>query len=126
MVRNNYTPQGVYYPQVNPGIQPFPSNQMTCAYVQGKEAAKAYPIGPGQFAILVNTEDSYIYTKTTDQYGRPMPIRIFKCIEEFEESDKQQEYVTKSDLDNVINEIKELLKPKQNNFKNQSAKEDKQ
>ena len=126
MVRNNYTPQGVYYPQVNPGIQPFPNNQMTCAYVQGKESAKAYPIAPGQFVILVDTENSYIYTKTTDQYGRPMPIRIFKCTEEFEDSNPQSNYVSKTDFDNFKNEIKELLKPKQSNFKNQSAKEDKQ
>lgn len=119
MVRNNYPMQGVYYPMQN--------SQMVCAYVQGEPAAKAYPIAPGQFAVLLDTEDNILYTKTTDQFGRPMPVRIFDYTERITNSNEQvNNFVTKSDFDNFKNEIKEMLRPKQNNYKNQSAKEDKQ
>ena len=119
MVRNNYPMQGAYYPMQN--------SQMVCAYVQGEPAAKAYPIAPGQFAVLLDSESNTLYTKTTDQFGRPLPIRIFDYTERIDNSNEQSNnYVTKSDFESFKNEIKELLRPKQNNYKNQSAKEDKQ
>jgi hypothetical protein len=120
MVRYNQPLQGAYYPQQN-------FNSPTCAYVQGEAAAKAYPVAPGQFVVLIDTEDPVIYTKTTDQFGRPMPIRILDYVERVENPPEQaNNYVSKSDFDNFKNEIKEMLKPKQNNYKNQPAKEDKQ
>lgn len=120
MVRYNQPLQGGYYPQQN-------FNSPTCAYVQGEAAAKAYPVAPGQFVVLIDTELPVIYTKTTDQFGRPLPIRILDYVERVENQHEQvNNYVSKSDFDNFKNEIKELLKPKQNNYKNQSAKEDKQ
>jgi len=120
MVRYNQSLQGAYYPQQN-------FNSPICAYVQGEAAAKAYPVAPGQFAVLIDTELPVIYTKTTDQFGRPLPIRILDYVERVENPPEQvNNYVSKSDFDNFKNEIKEMLKPRQNNYKNQSAKEDKQ
>jgi hypothetical protein len=120
MVRYNQPLQGAYYPQQN-------FNSPICAYVQGEAAAKAYPVAPGQFAVLIDTELPVIYTKTTDQFGRPLPVRILDYVERVENPPEQvNNYVSKSDFDNFKNEIKEMLKPRQNNYKNQSAKEDKQ
>jgi hypothetical protein len=120
MVRYNQSLQGAYYPQQN-------FNSPICAYVQGEAAAKAYPVAPGQFAVLIDTELPVIYTKTTDQFGRPLPVRILDYVERIENPPEQvNNYVSKSDFDNFKNEIKEMLKPRQNNYKNQSAKEDKQ
>ena len=120
MVRYNQPLQGAYYPQQN-------FNSPTCAYVQGEAAAKAYPVAPGQFVVLIDTELPVIYTKTTDQFGRPLPIRILDYVERVENPPEQvNNYVSKSDFDNFKNEIKEMLKPRQNNYKNQSAKEDRQ
>jgi hypothetical protein len=120
MVRYNQSLQGAYYPQQN-------FNSPICAYVQGEAAAKAYPVAPGQFAVLIDTELPVIYTKTTDQFGRPLPIRILDYVERVENPPEQvNNYVSKSDFDNFKNEIKEMLKPRQNNYKNQSAREDKQ
>ena len=118
MVRYNQPLQGNYYPQ---------QNMLSCAYVQGEAAAKAYPVAPEQFVVLIDTELPVIYTKTTDQFGRPLPIRILDYVERVEKTEEQlnSNYVTKSDFDDFKNEIKELLKPKQNNYKSQSAKEDK-
>ena len=110
---------------------PMQNNMLSCAYVQGEAAAKAYPVAPGQFVVLIDTELPVIYTKTTDQFGRPMPIRILDYVERVDlpvEQPKNSEYITKSDLDNFKNEIIDLLKNnqnKQNNFKKQDKEEQK-
>ena len=119
MVRYNQPLQGTYYPQ---------QNMLLCAYVQGEAAAKAYPVAPRQFVVLIDTELPVIYTKTTDQFGRPLPIRILDYVERVEKTEEQlnSNYVTKSDFDNFKEEIKSILRPKQGNLKNQFAKEDKQ
>lgn len=123
MVRYNQPLQGAYYPQQN-------FNSPICAYVQGEAAAKAYPVAPGQFAVLIDTELPVIYTKTTDQFGRPQPIKILDYVERVEntnEPKKSEDYVSKADFDNFKNEIKELLKNnqnRQNNYKKQPDKEE--
>lgn len=110
---------------------PMQNNMLSCAYVQGEAAAKAYPVAPGQFVVLIDTEDPVIYTKTTDQFGRPMPIRILDYVERVDppvEQPKNSEYITKSDFDKFKNEIIDLLKTnqnKQNNFKKQDREEQK-
>ena len=110
---------------------PMQNNMLSCAYVQGEAAAKAYPVAPGQFVVLIDTEDPVIYTKTTDQFGRPMPIRILDYVERVDtpvEQPKNSEYITKSELDKFKNEIIDLLKTnqnKQNNFKKQDKEEQK-
>lgn len=110
---------------------PMQNNMLSCAYVQGEAAAKAYPVAPGQFVVLIDTEDPVIYTKTTDQFGRPMPIRILDYIERVDppvEQPKNSEYITKSDFDKFKNEVIDLLKTnqnKQNNFKKQDREEQK-
>ena len=110
---------------------PMQNNMLSCAYVQGEAAAKAYPVAPGQFVVLIDTEDPVIYTKTTDQFGRPMPIRILDYVERVDtpvEQPKNPEYITKSDFDKFKNEILDLLKTnqnKQNNFKKQDKEEQK-
>lgn len=110
---------------------PMQNNMLSCAYVQGEAAAKAYPVAPGQFVVLIDTEDPVIYTKTTDQFGRPMPIRILDYVERVDppvEQPKNPEYITKSDFDKFKNEILDLLKNnqnKQNNFKKQDKEEQK-
>lgn len=129
MVRYNQPLQGPYSPLPNPGMQSFQNNLLSCAYVQGEAAAKAYPVAPGQFVVLIDTELPVIYTKTTDQFGRPLPIRILDYVERVENPNpevKNENYVTKSDLDNFKNEIKEMLKPRQSNYKDRPVKEDKQ
>ena len=110
---------------------PMQNSMLSCAYVQGEAAAKAYPVAPGQFVVLIDTEDPVIYTKTTDQFGRLMPIRILDYVERVEQSIEQTknlEYITKIDFDNFKNEILDLLKTnqnKQNNFKKQDKEEQK-
>ena len=106
---------------------PFPqttrqSNEITCQYVQGLEAAKAFPLGPGQFAVLIDISDPVIYTKSTDQFGRPSPVKILDYTERVQNNNPLPQtvtdnFVTKNDFEEFKNEIKEMLRPRQNNYK---------
>ena len=50
-------------------------------WVQGESAAKAYPVMPGQSMILMDSEATLMYIKSTDQSGMPLPLRIFEYTE---------------------------------------------
>lgn len=87
MAYNNYFPQS-YFPQYygNPQVS---GNLLQTAqagsvaqssgiiWVQGEAAAKAYPVGSGQSVLLMDSEDSVMYIKSTDQSGMPQPLRVF-------------------------------------------------
>lgn len=87
MAYNNYFPQQ-YYPQYY-SAQQMPQNAPQIAssaqqansggiiWVQGENAAKAYPVASGQSVLLMDSEDSVMYIKSTDQSGMPQPLRIF-------------------------------------------------
>lgn len=50
-------------------------------WVQGEAAAKSYPVAPGNTVLLMDSEQSRFFMKTTDQSGMPMPLRIFEFKE---------------------------------------------
>ena len=91
MAYNNYFPQS-YYPLYY-GNQGIGQNQPQIAqntqqaqsgnfiWVQGEAAAKAYPVASGQSVLLMDSEDSVMYIKSTDQSGMPQPLRIFEYKE---------------------------------------------
>lgn len=124
MAYNNYVPQ-FYPPQQQTGLNYVnytqqnnqQNNRIICEYVQGEEAAKSYPVAPGQFAVLLDIEKPVIYTKTTDQFGRPQPIKILDYVERVQTpapASTQTNFVSKDDFDAFKNEIKDLLRPRQN------------
>lgn len=87
MAYNNYFPQQ-YYPQFygNQQMQqntpqvaqaPQQTSSGNLIWVQGENAAKAYPVGAGQSVLLMDSEESVFYIKSTDQSGMPQPLRIF-------------------------------------------------
>lgn len=91
MAYNNYFPQG-YYPnyygnqQMPPQGSQMASNAQQSSgsgiiWVQGENAAKAYPVASGQSILLMDSEDSVMYIKSTDQSGMPQPLRIFEYKE---------------------------------------------
>lgn len=115
----------------------YPAPQMqgnlTAAYVQGEAAAKSYPVAPGQLAILIDTEDPVIYTKTTDQFGRPLPIKILDYKERVPVSPipaaTSDNYLTKDEFasfkDEIMAAIKESTRQNRpNNFKRPERKEE--
>ena len=54
-------------------------------WVQGESAAKSYPVAAGQSVLLMDSESSVMYIKSTDQSGMPLPLRIFDYTERTEE-----------------------------------------
>ena len=116
-------------PQPQPGI-----NNLVAAYVLGEQDAKAYPVAPSCMAILIDMENPVIYTKSVDQFGRPVQFKILEYTER-PQIDQQantpdkivtDNFVTKDDLDRFKNEIREMLRPnnsKPNNYK-KPARED--
>lgn len=95
------------------------SNNIVCAYVPSEQAANSYPLGPNQFGVFIDTDKPIIYTKKTDQFGRPQPMQILDYTVRGQnnvENNSSDNFVTKDDLNKFKDEIKEIVKSsKQNN-----------
>lgn len=46
-------------------------------WVQGEEGAKAYMVAAGNSMLLMDSENSAFYIKSTDASGMPLPLRVF-------------------------------------------------
>lgn len=46
-------------------------------WVQGEEGAKAYMVAAGNSVLLMDSENSTFYIKSTDTSGMPLPLRVF-------------------------------------------------
>lgn len=77
---NNYpsymNPQNYIYPQQAVQQQPTPQNS-GIVWVQGEAGAKSYLVGAGQSVLLMDSESSTFYIKSTDASGMPLPLRVF-------------------------------------------------
>ena len=56
-------------------VQQQPSNGIV--WVQGLSAAKSYPVVPNTTVMLLDSESSTFYLKTSDASGMPLPLRVF-------------------------------------------------
>lgn len=117
MVYNNYTPQ--FYPPVHSTAMPTQRQpNVNVAYVQGENAAKAYPISAGQIMYLFDTENPVMYIKSTDQSGFPLPVRIFdykERIQNEKENPKSKDepkldFISRDEFDKFREEIKNEIK----------------
>ena len=93
MAYNNYFPQNQYqqpyYPQYQqvPPVQqvqvptPQPQENNGVIWVSGIEGAKSYLVGAGRSVLLMDSESSTFYLKSTDMSGMPQPLRIFDYTE---------------------------------------------
>jgi len=78
-------PQNYLYPQQQ---QPMPTPQAQAqtpsaglTWVQGEAGAKSYLVGAGQSVLLMDSENSCFYIKSTDNSGMPLPLRVFDYSE---------------------------------------------
>lgn len=102
------------------------STPNTFVWVQGEQAAKSYPVAPGNQVLLFDSDDSVFYIKKADQTGRPLPLEVY----EFRKKEDNEvmptttvvypEYATKDDVRNIIRE--ELASFKSYNGKHYSPK----
>ena len=61
-----------------------PSNGIV--WVQGENAAKSYPVAPNTTIMLLDSESSTFYLKTSDASGMPLPLRVFEYKERTQNS----------------------------------------
>lgn len=60
---------------------PPPQQNNGLTWVQGETGAKSYMVGPGQSALLMDSESMRFYLKSADNSGMPQPLRIFEYKE---------------------------------------------
>lgn len=121
-----YQPQ--MYQQPNYSMQSQPtqmqtmpqtSNYSDMIFVQGKEAAKVYPVARGNSVVLFDSEGDKFYIKAVDNTGMPMRLRTFSYVEVMEdephgmsslapqEIDTSQ-FATKAEMNSLINTVDAL------------------
>ena len=89
----NYYPMGQQMPSAMPDQlaqlrqaaypqpQPTAPQSSPIIWVQGEEGAKAYMVAAGNSVLLMDSENSTFYIKSTDASGMPQPLRIFDYTE---------------------------------------------
>ena len=113
-----------YYPNAyQPVQQPtMPSNSVQSngngiIWVQGEASAKSFPVGNGQSVLLMDSEDSVFYIKSTDQSGMPMPLRVFDYTERNVQKHEgasvaKNDYVSRSEFDAFKEDISRMIRQK--------------
>ena len=109
---NSYFPTGYQPMQVQQ--VPTQNNANSIIWVQGESGAKAYPVAPNMSVLLMDSESSTFYIKTTDNSGMPLPLRIFDYSERGQQSTEKpqasaivdMDYITREEFERRINELK--------------------
>lgn len=117
--------QQVPTPQAQPQPTPMQSN---IEYVNGIEGAKALILPPNAQKMLLDSDNSFFYIKTTDMQGKPT-VRRFRYIDVDAEQNPQKEepqenYVTSAQFDELLDKFNEL-KQEFDKMKKSQPKEDK-
>lgn len=105
--------QGFAYPNARPvyGAQSFSPNKMVWAI--GRIGAETFPAAPGETLAIFDSENPYVRIKTVDNNGRPLPLKVFRLVEEDEgETQQSQEpaidmssYVTRDELAELVSKV---------------------
>lgn len=117
---NPYTQAGLVYPPVQPLNQTSQSNVI---WVQGEQAAKAYPVQAGNSMILLDSENDCFYIKSSDNAGMPNRLRKFEYKEVLEGQVvqntpvEQPQYITKEEFEKAMNELRHQTRYNNNNRK---------
>ena len=84
-------------------------------WIQGKEAAKAYPVAPNKTIFFLDDKESYAYLKKTDMEGKTTEFKVFQLIEEKDPEEAPQvmsqpsNVVTKDEFDKFSGDIQNTL-----------------
>ena len=139
MAINNYGYQMAQYPtmyqpqypvQQTISNTPITVNQQRNSgiiWVQGEAGAKAYPVGPGESVLLMDSERDCFYIKSTDVSGVPMPLRTFTYTEvvqtqnvmHHENKMDSSQYVTRDEFE----ELKRMLQDRQSRRDNRGGEQ---
>lgn len=83
----NYPTADMYksYAQPQNAFQSVPQPPQSAGngivWVQGEAGAKSYLVAAGNSVLLMDSENSVFYIKSTDPSGMPLPLRIFDYSE---------------------------------------------
>ncbi len=88
-------------PVVNQTQQQNQQNNSSISWVQGEAGAKAYPVAAGNTVMLLDSEDSVFYLKSTDTSGMPQPLRIFEFKERTNQTNSQP-LIQQPNMDNYV------------------------
>lgn len=107
-------PLGNYYQSFQPQTQNI-GQQTNITFVNGIEGAKAYQLSPNSSALLMDSDNSKFYVKTTDSLGVPK-ISSYSFVEDENlsgQSQGQQDTVktdqpSKEDFDGILAKVSEL------------------
>ena len=133
MAYGSYYPQ-TYYPNyygnqmAHAQPQPVQNQQQNVStnmiWVQGENAAKSYPVAPGQTVQLMDSEaEGVMYIKSVDPSGMPLALRIFEYSEKKSPNNEpkkggevvgSEEYVSKTEFNNYKEDMKRYLKKLRN------------
>lgn len=114
----NYYPTTPYngpytVPQTVTPIQNQPQVQNMFAWIQGEEAARNYPVAPGNTIVLIESDKPIMYMKSADLSGRPQPMQVRYLVSEEDYrkiqngsnfSENEDKYVTKEAFEKYISE----------------------
>lgn len=102
-------------------VSPINDTKFTWIY-GGSKSAKAYPQAPNMTGYYRDTQEPYLFEKTTDNYGKVIDFKIYKLIEEQDPEAEQVapqpvgNVVSKDEFDNFsrnvdtsLNELKEMI-----------------
>jgi len=126
-IPNNYFYPTGYQPYVPVPTMAMPQqtapvqNQQTnsnqqITWVQGEAGAKAYPVAPNNSVLLMDSEESAFYIKTTDGSGVPQPLRIFDYKERTTQTSHnavapvQENAVTREEFEKLREDVTRLSK----------------
>lgn len=111
----NYVPQQQLTQPVIQQQVTQPVNDSGILWVQGEAGAKSWAVAPGKSVMLMDSESSTFYIKSSDNSGMPMPLRIFDYKERTEQAVQSpaiqhqeidtSKFVTWDDLDKRLNEL---------------------
>ena len=118
MAYTNYNWQNQTYPSTAPTYNYYPTVSNTVnigiTWVQGESGARAYSVAPGNTILLMDSEDSVFYIKSTDSSGIPQPLRICDYTERVTapatEETPNANYVSREEFDELKKLIDDLTK----------------
>lgn len=94
----------------NPIVNQAPIQELI--RVTGIEGAKAYQMPPNSVVPLFDADNDIMFIKTTDGAGFPK-IRAFSFTEIKDTQEQPTEYVSRSEFEALVAEVKEFMNGKQ-------------
>ncbi len=125
----NYYYPNMYQPVAQPTMSQNNAQTSNVQWVQGEASAKSYPVAPNNSVLLMDSEESVFYIKSTDQSGMPLPLRIFDYSERKSQNteaniiNRPNDFVSRSEFDAFKEDISKMISS--NTEKNKKVSEEK-